>query len=102
MPIKNQFQRIIKKNQAFLFKNNDKSGSINKLKDITDGQIYQTLLNDRKLSKNSFTFLLNTDGIALCEKSKLGIWPVIFVINELPVQIRFCIQNVIIAGTFWK
>ena len=28
----------------------------------------------------------------------LSIWPIILIINELPIEIRFCIENIIIAG----
>ena len=46
----------------------------------------------------AFSFLLNTDGISSMKKSKLTIWPVFLVINELPIESRFCIDNVILAG----
>ena len=70
--------------------------------DLADGNYYQKLLksdigNDI-INKKAFTFLLNTDGISLSKKSKSTIWPLILVINELPVEIRFCIENIIIAG----
>jgi hypothetical protein len=48
---------------------------------------------------------MNIDGISLCDKSKQSMWPVIFVIIELPKEIRYCLQIVIIAGkskTFYK
>jgi len=31
-------------------------------------------------------------------KSKLTIWPVFLVINELPIESRYCIDNIILAG----
>ena len=70
------------------------------LKDITDGAIYQKFLLKRKDKRPSdiFTFLLNTDGIKICNKSDLSIWPIYLVINEIPIQYRFCVNNVIIAG----
>jgi hypothetical protein len=49
--------------------------------------------------KEAFTFLMNTDGISLAEKSNLSIWPIFFAINELPVEERFWIDNIIIADT---
>jgi hypothetical protein len=91
--------------------------------DIYDGTIYKNILKteDGKLQRfcfvqqenknitiikgqqitnsRAFTLSMNTDGISLSEKSDLSIWPVILVINELPIEIRFCIENVIIAGT---
>ncbi|CAF1128542.1 unnamed protein product, partial [Brachionus calyciflorus] len=66
------------------------------IRDINDGMIYQDILEKEK--SNFFTFLLNTDGISLSEKSRLSIWPIFLTINELPIEKRFCLQNVIVAG----
>ena len=46
----------------------------------------------------AFSFLLNTDGISPMNKSKLTIWPVFLVINELPIESRYCIDNIIPNG----
>lgn len=48
------------------------------------------------------SYTLNTDGLALCEKSKLTLTPVILVINKLPIEERFVIENVIIADNTRK
>lgn len=70
--------------------------------DIFDGELYQTLLNSEDghmfLNQNAFTFMLNTDGISRCTKSKQTIFPIILVINEIPQHLRYCVDNVIIAG----
>ena len=42
--------------------------------------------------------MINIDGIAMCEKSTLSIWPVYLVINEIEIGSRFYIDNVILAG----
>ena len=56
------------------------------LTDIKDGTMYKNLLEseDAELFKNNeaFSFLLNTDGISVCSKSKLTIWPFFLAINE--------------------
>ncbi|RNA29376.1 hypothetical protein BpHYR1_028554 [Brachionus plicatilis] len=53
----------------------------------------------RILSKGQyFTLTLNSDGIKLSDKSNMSIWPVILIINELPLETRFLIENTIIAG----
>jgi hypothetical protein len=71
--------------------------------DIFDGELYQSLLNSEEggmfLNQKAFTFMLNTDGISRCTKSKQTIWPIILVINEIPQHLRYCIDNVIIAGS---
>ncbi|CAF0975863.1 unnamed protein product [Brachionus calyciflorus] len=66
------------------------------LEDINDGLIYNNVLKNE--TKNFFTFLLNTDGISISEKSRLSIWPIFLTINEIPITTRYCLENVIIAG----
>ena len=72
------------------------------LADIKDGTIYKNLLEseDGESFKNNeaFSFLLNTDGISVCTKSKLTIWPFFLAINEIPKEERFLIENMILAG----
>lgn len=43
--------------------------------------------------------MINTDGIALCNKSNLTLWPVFLCINEIEIEKRFAIENVIVAGS---
>jgi hypothetical protein len=48
-----------------------------------------------------YTLMLNTDGIQLFEISKVSLWPILLVLNKLPMDIRFNIDNVIIAGKYF-
>jgi hypothetical protein len=41
-----------------------------------------------------------TDGITICKKSKITIWPIILALNELQKEKRFCKDQMIIAGNF--
>ncbi|CAF0992928.1 unnamed protein product [Brachionus calyciflorus] len=86
-------------NNRFNLKNFEKS---DKISDVTDGRIYQQLLesDDAYLFRNNraFSFCLNTDGISLCNKSKITIWPVYLNINEIPIQSRYSLENTILAG----
>lgn len=93
--IERQIKRILVK-----FKEKDFQFNFNKnsLNDFKDANIYQQF--HLKNPQNCFTFTLNTDGISLCKKSKLSIWPIILVINELPLSVRYCIENTIITGQF--
>jgi hypothetical protein len=72
------------------------------LTDITDGRIYQKMItndpNDGFLNRKALSFLINTDGISLSNSSNLTIWPVYLVINEVPIESRFLIDNVILAA----
>lgn len=75
------------------------------ISDITDGAIYSDFLKSDNgpwlRNRKAFTFMINSDGISVSLKSKLTIWPVYLVINELPSEKRFCIDNVIIAGNYF-
>ena len=69
--------------------------------DSCDGEIYRNFINDEaKLNHHnrSFTFSIFTDGIPLCKKSKVTIWPFLVVCNEIPPEDRFCIENVLVPG----
>ena len=54
------------------------------IKDVSDGSIYKNLLKsvDRPAfyKREAFSFMINTDGITPCKKSKITIW-IIFFIN---------------------
>jgi hypothetical protein len=72
------------------------------IRDVYDGEIYKELLDSDVgylFKKNeAFSFSLNTDGISVCDASNVTIWPIFFVINEIPLEKRFCLDNVIVAG----
>lgn len=70
------------------------------LEDIYYGEIYNKIL-DAESDKSSehqrfFTFILNTDRIQMCEKSRMTLWPIILALNEIPIQKRFWFDNIII------
>ena len=70
-----------------------------KLRDITDGNVYKKFPKYQKTSSAKiFIFTLNTDGISLCEKSNLGNRPIYLAVNEIPINQRFCLENIIVAG----
>lgn len=70
----------------------------NLISDIKDGSLYKAFLSNFKDLANVNSFMLNTDGISICDKSNLSIWPVYLAINEIDIGDRFCIDNIIIAG----
>ena len=93
--IKHQLQRILKDSS---FTENPLSTQ-GVLKDIFDGKIFKRIYKEEKKGPEEiFTLSLSADGVSLCEKSNLGIWPVYAVCNELPKSYRFCAENVIILG----
>jgi hypothetical protein len=68
------------------------------ISDVYDGKIYKKYRTSIQQSPNAYSLTINTDGVNLCDKSKLSIWPVYLVINELDSEERFYIYNTIIAG----
>ena len=57
--------------------------------DIYDGDAYKKCVKEfwhRK--EHSITLMCNTDGVQTYKSSKLSIWPIWLVINELPPNMR--------------
>ena len=71
--------------------------------DIYDGSIYKGLAKTGGiLSKASnISLLWNTDGVPVFKSSHFSIWPLFFVINELPYRLRMKWQNIILAGMWF-
>ncbi|KAL5509603.1 hypothetical protein EMCRGX_G004997 [Ephydatia muelleri] len=61
-----------------------------------------TLCKDADLQTNSFLALgISTDGVALFKSSKTSLWPVYLLIQNLPPQVRFKGENIILCG-IWQ
>ncbi|CAF1013092.1 unnamed protein product, partial [Brachionus calyciflorus] len=94
LSIEQQLRRIFEKNSELFDFNANTSSEF--LKDFHDEKVYNDLLGQ---GYNKFyTFLLNNDGIEMCNKSNMSIWPIILVLNEFSIEKRFCFDNIIIAG----
>jgi hypothetical protein len=103
MPIEKQIRRIIKLNQDIFNSDIRPPRTANDdIEDLFDGAIYKELYDSEfgyLFHKNeAFTFSINTDGISICDQSNVTIWPVFLAINEIPLEKRFCLDNIIIAG----
>lgn len=96
-----QIRRIVE-NCDLIRKNTTASTSNEKMQDVTDGLIYKSILQSDIgqliREKRAFTMTINTDGISLSKKSHITVWPIYLCINEIPLDIRFAIENVIVAG----
>ncbi|CAF0766894.1 unnamed protein product [Brachionus calyciflorus] len=99
--LEEQIKRLFKKKilPTFMLKTNLSSN----IEDIYDGNIYKEyrknlVYNNNQLIEKNYSFILNTDGIELSQKSTISIWPVYLAINELPIQNRYFIDNILIAG----
>lgn len=73
------------------------------IEDIYDAEIYQELSSPGNVlhDRNNISFTWYTDGIPIFKSSKFSIWPVYFVINELPYQERFKKENIILVGLWF-
>lgn len=65
------------------------------LTDLCDGSEFKRA---RINGQYSLTLLGHSDGISISESSKVSLWPVEFVIAEVPLQLRF---KFIIVGAVW-
>ena len=65
--------------------------------DFKDGSLYKNFtraFGSTRLNK-VYSLGMNTDGISLCSKSNLSIWPIYLTINELNKKWRFSQECVI-------
>lgn len=62
-----------------------KDGSIS---DIMDGALYQQLLSEGKLDKDTLSVIWNCDGVPVFRSSKYSIWPLQTQLIELPPKLR--------------
>ncbi|KAK3085913.1 hypothetical protein FSP39_010520, partial [Pinctada imbricata] len=71
--------------------------------DIYHGTLYRNLFdNDGPLSSlDNLSFVLNTDGAPVFKSSKVSIWPIYLVINELPYKLRMRKENMILAALWF-
>lgn len=71
--------------------------------DVYDGDLYKSYYEkEGPLSKQenvSFTF--NTDGAPVFKSSKISVWPLFLVINELPYKLRMLKENMLMTGLWF-
>ena len=75
------------------------------IRDIYDGEAYVSLMSPGGFltSPTNITLLMNTDGAQVFHSSTVSMWPVFFVINELPPHIRYIhtLQLQFLMKTLW-
>lgn len=100
IPLKDQLQEIILQNSESL----TEKIRINKglsLQDIKDGEIYQTLLKKSVNNNPKISLVMNTDGVQVFKSNTKSLWPIQVIINELPIERRFLIKNIIVLGLYY-
>ncbi|CAF4466881.1 unnamed protein product, partial [Rotaria sp. Silwood2] len=66
--------------------------------DIRDGAIYESIRADNPGEILSLT--INIDGVQPSKGSQTTIWPILLVINEIPPNLRFKLENVVLAAVW--
>ena len=86
----------------YRFKRNKRS--TDNIEDIYDGLIYEKHFKNYGFLANpdNISFLWNTDGVPLFKSSKISIWPIFLIINELEPSLRFKSENIIFAGIWYS
>ncbi|CAN8023540.1 unnamed protein product, partial [Ixodes persulcatus] len=64
------------------------------MSDITDGRVYRKMKASGALQWGDLTMTFNTDGSPIFKSSKASVWPLQFVINEVPAPDRFSASGV--------
>lgn len=67
--------------------------------DATAGALHKHLRKTGDLRWSDLTFNFNTDGSPLFKSSKSSVWPIQFIINELPTNLRF--QHCVLSGLWF-
>ncbi|KAG0445385.1 hypothetical protein HPB47_015947 [Ixodes persulcatus] len=92
MNIQHQIKHLVTRNKQALHENLEEiaATAANKnINDITAGAAYKKLKEDGTLKHGDLTITFNTDGTPLFKSSRNSIWPIQFIINELPSGVRF-------------
>jgi len=102
--LKSQIQSLFDRN-VIDFSLARKSAQSNQfISDIHDEECYQDFLKTKEgegvLNGNGIKFIVNTDGIEISDKSNITIWPVYLAVSEIPLEKRYCLENIIVAGYF--
>lgn len=73
------------------------------IEDIYDGELYKRHTGTKGIlcDERNISLMWNTDGIPVFKSSKFAIWPLYFVINELPYKERISKDNMIFAGLWF-
>ncbi|CAC5361428.1 unnamed protein product [Mytilus coruscus] len=105
IPLQNQIQNLFSQENFYerlqhRFTRNTPDGTY---EDIYDGKIYKSLNRENGLLSNpdNISFTFNTDGAAVFKSSKVSVWPIFLVINELPYKLRMKRENMILASLWF-
>lgn len=105
VPVAKQIQSLFAKDGFFddlqyRFRRTQHAGQIS---DIYDGHIYKSLFENNGLLSDpkNISLTWNTDGVPLFKSSSFALWPLYFIVNELPYNKRIRRENMIFAGLWF-
>ena len=85
-----------------LLKRKDLNEDIDCYRDIYDAQIYKELCNNNVLSDDkNISFMWYSDGVSIFNSSKFNIWGFFLVINDLPYNERYKLENVLLVSLWF-
>lgn len=68
--------------------------------DIMDGSEYRRVMCQPGSQPFMISGQFNFDGVVLFKSSKIDIWPIHIAINEIPANLRFRTENMVLAGVW--
>ena len=70
--------------------------------DVYDGVLHKELCEKRILnSKDNISFIMNTDNVPVFKLSKVSIWPIFMIINELPYNKKMAKEDMLLSGLWF-
>lgn len=101
IPILDQLQTLFRRKHFYSSLSHHLSrNTSDTISDIYDGNLYKEFCksHDSCSSEFNISFMWYTDVVPLFKSSKVSMWPLFFVINELPYEKRFLKENMVYAG----
>lgn len=103
IPIKSQIIHMFKKycSEILSYLQNVTQPSNGTIKDIYDGLIYKDVSEKLPADAIILSLVLNTDGIQMFDSNKCSVWPLQIVLNFLPPNLRYLMENILVAGLYF-
>lgn len=86
IPLKEQLQQLL--SSSVFHKLRRTCCNNNLLSDVTNGKVYQSMVENQIISDFDITLQWNADGVDTFKSSKLSMCPIQIAINELPYRVR--------------
>lgn len=94
-----QLKEVIEQNIYDFMEHQETLNCNNDISDINDGKLHKS--RNVGESYHEVTLTLNTDGIQVFKSKNKSLWPIQFIINELPINKRFQTKNILVSGLWY-